>query len=299
MYAETPKDILIPVGYVGTILTCNVYGSPHPTIEWTRNGKPIGPGRLRSTESHSFMYASSHLELHDIGFSEAIAGRYACVARGGNVVSSRLVQLKESSRKPTRIAASTSCSAQFFQLRFLEYGCGGSINKQHISRKVADIVRSAVGIKCQDCDVSSITIATVTCGRSVSDALFVIGTLSSTNATMRAKIFCAIRSWQEAGPLAEVKNGSFSLVDRKCPLKAGSTSSSECSFSSLLEAVGDLPLAASVICILLLVAVAVLSGAFVFLSVVIGKEERYYNYACIYLLDNLCICNSRSKPLCP
>ena len=275
VFITPPNDVLVPIGYVGTILTCNVYGSPHPTIEWTRDGKPIGPGRLRSTESNFFIFGASRLELHDIGFSEAFAGTYACVARSGSVVSSRLFQLKESSDKPARTSASKSCSAQFFQLRFLEYGCGGSINKQNISRKAADIVRSVVGIKCQDCDISSITIAKVLCSKSVTGALFVVGTLSSTNATMRAKIFCAIRSWQQAGPLAQVKNGSFSLVDKKCPLKASSTSSSECSFSSFLEALGDFPLAASVFCILLLVAVAVLSGAFVFLSVVIGKEKRY------------------------
>lgn len=230
---STSSSFLIPAGYTGTVLTCAGYGWPTPNIQWFYNNEVVSGGAVSVRTSNS-PFVSAHLTWVT-GFTSSDTDNYTCLigANDTAVSHSQSVHLQSSSvpASSSKSKCSVGLSQAYFIIRVLDTDClmWEPELKGTIAENFHNKLTNVISVQCPGCMISrnDIDILGVpTCSNQIKNAMNLKGSITVENATRRSDILCALKMWQENGPLIVLMN-ELHLVDTSCPL-ASSLSSSEC-----------------------------------------------------------------------
>ena len=212
------KNVFVPLGHKGAILTCVAFGSPTPRVEWLRNGQVLDTQKMTSDIDNpgESVFVTAKLVLNGYEFTQSDGGNYSCVTQAGSNTSVMSQQILLKPRlihnvfhTPVRCSLTTDTS--FFQFRLP----GAICNVIESIKEMKNVLQSVVVSACQDCSTfSRIMILKATCSM---NGVLVNGNITIANISERENILCALYSWQNSGPLIQI-NSSFYLVDRRHPL---------------------------------------------------------------------------------
>lgn len=244
--SELSSLFTVPLSLDGTLLTCAAYGWPTPTVSWLRNGQQLTEGSIlsRTTSANNSAYVSASLIWQD-GFLESDAGSYECVVHVNDTHYSRRESKTVSLKAADPVLQSFSpspCQVQSseisFQLRVSNVDCSEwrSDVKDQVTSSILRTILSVVAASCQDCPVvDSVTVEDdLKCVEQQGDETAVLfsGRVEAEDSSQTELIFCALRRWQESGPLLQV-NDQYYLLDESCAIEAESSAGRECAASGL------------------------------------------------------------------
>ena len=222
----------VPAGYNGRILTCNVFGSPPPTVEWLT---PSSSSGSISHTTQSTIYFSTFLEIKG-GFLQSDSGMYYCSVRLKSQRSqSEAITLEYTTNnmpvtEPTSPSSCEVMSATVsFELRVLTTDCQSwsEGTRQQISTEMEDTCAGGILSQCQNCSINMI-IERIDCSYVKEGATIFRAIISNTEIDVTQDAFCAFLSWWEFQPLIRI-NGEFRPSDPSCKIQVHSSSGGECS----------------------------------------------------------------------
>ena len=260
------KDVFVPLGHKGVILTCVAFGSPTPSVEWLKNGQVLDTQKMTSVIENpgESVFVTAKLVLHGYEFTQSDGGNYSCVTQAGSNTSamSKHVLLKPRlihNVVPTPVRCSLTTDTSLFQFRLP----GATCSVIESIKEMKNVLQSVIVSECWDCSAySEIIILKASCSK---DSVLVNGNIKIANISKRENIFCALNSWKNRGPLIQI-NSRFYLVDRLYPIISdGSILKIQGQPNVLSEGIAD---------VILLLVFAVLSTALLFQSLQLKRKKR-------------------------
>lgn len=236
-----PDIFHAPTGFTGLALTCLVFGSPTPHVEWQYEGKalPDGVVSLRSVLT-DMAQVSANLWFRT-GFNSSFNGAYQCIVRENElsdvaVIGERqLIENNDISTTSPPPTCTVNSDLVNFQIRILETDCtswGDSI-RESISNALEDDIARIIQMEC-NCTFTSDFVQAhelPTCSTMVANSVVFRGTIATDSAIETERAFCALSNWQQSSPSININSQLFT-VDSDCSLKIDSFSNPECSSSN-------------------------------------------------------------------
>lgn len=225
------SNYMVPARFENTVLTCNVFGWPPPTVKWLSLSPSIN---ISSQTRSSNAFSSTTLQFLG-GFKPTDIGMYYCQvqATDTNLSQSLPVNLTQASTDTTSVTIKPlwidSPTAQF-QLRVLTTDCStwNETLRQQIARDFSDVLTSGVISQCPNCSADVVITQGPACSEQKDGAAVFHGAIRNEERNLTEIAVHALKTWLTFEPFVTI-NDVFQLVDQDCLIQVEFTDTEECS----------------------------------------------------------------------